>query len=85
MFGGMVLAAVAVLLVVFLVAYPLFKAIVPTSAVVLVDILIGIILLAICVGLIATFSVHLIIMGILVLSFGSITLLILRSARRPRC
>jgi hypothetical protein len=85
MFGGMALAAVAILLVIFLVVYPLFKSIVPKSAVVLVDILVGILLLAICVGLVATFSVHLIVMGILVLSFGSITLLVIRNTRKSRC
>jgi hypothetical protein len=82
MFGGMALAAVAVLLVVFLVVYPLFKNLVPNSAVVLVDVLIGILLIAICIGLIVTFSVHLILMGVLVLAFGSITLLIIRNTRK---
>ena len=82
MFGGMALAAISVLLVLFLVVYPLLKSVVPRRAIVLVDFIVGILLVAISIGLIATCSVHLILMGILVISFGIFTLVAVRKLRK---
>lgn len=81
MFAGMALAAIAALLVIFLIIYPLVKKIVPISLIWIADVIVAIFILGIGIGLIITATVHLLLMGIFTICFGALTLLIIRKCR----
>ena len=81
MFAGTAISAIVLLLVVFLIIYPLTKKIVPNNTIWITGVIVGAIILVCGGALILTAATHLIFMGIFLICFGALTLLAMYKLR----